>query len=112
MSTCAIRSSMAPSLVSSRERSALAEVLQGLARDPSGTDSTALRSRLDKKLAAMEERIEQALNTAPPGSDGTGIESEELYRLLGAYRGLSQAIIDVVESGAQIDWDALRESRF
>ena len=78
----------------------------------SGTDSTALRSRLDKKLAAMEERIEQALNTAPPGSDGTGIESEELYRLLGAYRGLSQAIIDVAESGAQLDWVALRESRF
>ena len=93
-------------------RSALAEVLQGLARDQSGADGSALRSRLDTKLAAMEERIAQVLNAAPPDSDSSQDESEELYRLLGAYRGLSQAIIDVVESGAQIDWDALRESRF
>jgi hypothetical protein len=93
-------------------RSALAEVLQGLARDPSGADGNALRSRLDTKLAAMEERIAQVLNAASPDSDASGIGSEEMYRLLGAYRGLSQAIIDVVESGAQIDWDTLRESRF
>jgi uncharacterized membrane protein YccC len=93
-------------------RSALVEVLQGLSRDPSGADGSALRSRLDTKLAAMEERIAEVLNAAPPDSDSSRDESEELYRLLGAYRGLSQAIIDVVESGAQIDWDALRESRF
>jgi uncharacterized membrane protein YccC len=93
-------------------RSALVEVLQGLSREPSSADGSALRSRLDSKLAAMEERIAQVLNAAPPDSDSSRDESEELYRLLGAYRGLSQAIIDVVESGAQIDWDALRESRF
>jgi hypothetical protein len=93
-------------------RGALAEVLQGLARDPSGADSSALRSRLDTKLGAMEEQIAKVLNAAPPDSDSSRDESEELYRLLGAYRGLSQAIIDVVESGAQVDWDALRESRF
>jgi hypothetical protein len=93
-------------------RGALAEILHGLAKGPIDADSDALRSRLDARMTAMEERIAQALNAAPLDSDASKVESEEMYRLLGAYRGLSQAIIDVVESGAQIDWDTLRESRF
>jgi hypothetical protein len=35
-----------------------------------------------------------------------------MYRLLGAHRGVSEALVESAEQAAAIDWAHLRESRF
>jgi len=39
-------------------------------------------------------------------------EGEHLYRLLGAYRGVSEAMVDSVGSAGDVDWDRWREPHF
>jgi hypothetical protein len=52
-----------------------------------------------------------ALNKAPESkvSDLTG---ENFYRLLGAYRGVSEALVNYVGSAGTIDWERWKEERF
>jgi hypothetical protein len=35
-----------------------------------------------------------------------------MHRLLGAYRGVSEALVEVTRRAARIDWAALGEPRF
>jgi hypothetical protein len=87
------------------------EILLALAEDPAGMDARALRARLDAKLEALEARIETALDTAP--RDGASTEElDNMYRLLGAYRGVSEALVDFALQAGAIDWPCLREARF
>jgi len=92
-------------------RLGIQEVLIALAEDPAGMDARALRSRLDAKLETLEARIETVLDTVPQGGTSTE-ELENMYRVLGAYRGLSDALVDLVQRAALIDWRAVREERF
>jgi hypothetical protein len=39
-------------------------------------------------------------------------EGENFYRLLGAYRGLSEALIEYANTAGGIGWEQWRESRF
>ena len=39
-------------------------------------------------------------------------EVKNMYRLLGAHRGLSEALVDFAKRVAPIDWASLREARF
>ena len=39
-------------------------------------------------------------------------DGEDFYRLIGAYRGLSEALIEYAGSAEGIDWKRWRESRF
>jgi len=39
-------------------------------------------------------------------------EAERAYRLLGAHRGLSEAVIAFAKQTVSIDWPRLREARF
>ena len=39
-------------------------------------------------------------------------EGEDLYRLLGAYRSVSEALVDYARAAGAIDWEPWREARF
>ena len=92
-------------------RLGIQEVLRRLAADPRSVQSALLRSRLDAELEALEARIQEALDSAPEGSVSYE-EGENMYRLLGAYRGVSEALVGVATSAGGIDWARLREARF
>jgi uncharacterized membrane protein YccC len=87
------------------------EAFRGLSMDPAAAPADALRERLTARLALLERRIEETLNKAGEGelSDRDG---ENFYRLLGAYRGLSEAAIEYAGTAEKIDWSRWQESRF
>jgi hypothetical protein len=54
------------------------------------------------------------MEAAPDKADQALVSDEErgnMYRLLGAYRGLSEAPVDLAERVTPIDWARLREAR-
>ncbi len=87
------------------------DTLQLLAADPGGAKHEVFRSRLEQRLARVEERIRETLDGAPQGQLSDQ-ESEDFYRLLNAYRGLSEAVVDYAGVGGGIDWSRWREDRF
>lgn len=92
-------------------RSGLVQIFARLAADPDAGDDADFRSRLDTKLARLEAQIEQVLNA--PESAGLSLrQAEQSYRLLGAHRGLSEAVISFARAAADIDWPRLREAHF
>jgi hypothetical protein len=100
---------LAPDMQSWRQ--GIQEVLRALDADPQGIDAPEQRARLDAKLATVEARIESVLSDAPAGA----VSAEEfvnMYRLLGAYRGVSESLVRLTEHAAAIDWERLREARF
>jgi len=87
------------------------QAFRRLSADPGAVDRTAFRARVDARLAGLEARMEAALDKADEGR----VSDEErgsMYRLLGAYRGLSEALVDVSERVTPMDWARLREARF
>ena len=87
------------------------ETFQRLSEDPTVGDREAFRTKLDMILDRLEERIKGALDKTSEGlfSDGDG---ENFYRLLGAYRGVSEALVNYAGSIGPIDWEQWREERF
>jgi len=86
-------------------------VLQGLAQNPAGAEGDALRARLDSVLERLDEKIKAALNTTAEGQFSEQ-DAESFYRLLGAYRGVSEALVDYAGNADAIDWESWREERF
>ena len=84
---------------------------QRLSGDPAVAERKVFRTRLDEALEHLEERIKVALSQAPEGQFSDQ-EAENFYRLLGAYRGVSEALIDYTENADVIDWTPWREERF
>ena len=52
----------------------------------------------------------RALIAAPEGSVSPE-EVDNMYPLLGAYRGVSEALLEFAQRAARIDWARLREER-
>jgi len=92
-------------------RLGIQSVLQELADDPAGAEGSALRARLDSVLERLEEKIKSALNKTADGQFSDQ-DAEEFYRLLGAYRGVSEALVDYAGNADAIDWEPWREERF
>ena len=84
---------------------------QRLAEGPAIGEQEALRSRLDGKLDQLETRIKDVLNKAPELQNSEQ-DAENFYRLLGAYRGVSEALVDYAGNADDIDWPRWREERF
>ena len=80
-------------------------------RDPAAASVDHLRERLSAKLEHLEGRIEETLNKVGEG-DISDLDGERFYRLLGAYRGLSDAVVAYAGVAQGIDWKRWRESRF
>jgi hypothetical protein len=87
------------------------ETFQSLAEDPAAGDRETFRRKLDGILDQLEERIKGALDNPHEGklSDLAG---ENFYRLLGAYRGVSEALVNYAGSADTIDWARWKEERF
>jgi uncharacterized membrane protein YccC len=88
-------------------RSKLQEVLLA---DVDGT-AEVLQDRLVTRLGHLETRIEETVNKATSG-EISGRDSENLYRLLAAYRGVSEAVVAYARAVSGIDWARWREPRF
>lgn len=87
------------------------EAFQRLSEDPTAGDREAFRTKLDGILGHLEARIKGALDQPSEGlfSDRDG---ENFYRLLGAYRGVSEALVNYAGNTGPIDWEQWREERF
>ncbi len=84
--------------------------LQQLSGDPS-FKMTLQRTGLDERLAALEKRIQQCLD----GEQGIGLSSSDqqnFYRLLSAYRGTSEALLDFAQQAASVEWKPWYQERF
>jgi hypothetical protein len=88
------------------------ETLRALSRDPTVTPAAEkLREGLAGILEHLERRIQETLDKAAEG-ELTDQDGERFYRLLGAYRGVSEAVSDYAGSAGDIDWRRWREARF
>jgi hypothetical protein len=87
------------------------ETFQYLAENPAAAAREDLRSKVDKVMDRLEERIEKALNKADQ-EQLKDLDRENFYRLLGAYRGVCEALINYAGHAGMIDWAQLKEERF
>jgi uncharacterized membrane protein YccC len=92
-------------------RTGLQDILYTLSQHPEGADFIDFRSRLDTMLEHLEGKIEKVLSGADQASVSTR-ESENSFRLLGAFRGVSEALVNFAKQASGIDWSRLREARF
>ncbi len=92
-------------------RHAFVELFARLSMKPDAEDDASLRSALDDMLERLEAKIEQVLNADQSQSWRPENEDKD-YQLLGAYRGLSEALVAYSRSSRDIDWSNLAQSRF
>jgi hypothetical protein len=78
---------------------------------PEAADFAKFRSR----VGAILERLEERIATAAAGEDQASLatcENENSLRLLGAFRSVSEALVNFSRQSGGIDWARLREARF
>jgi hypothetical protein len=92
-------------------RVSLQEIFERLATEPETEEFAGYQSGLNSKLERLEARIEEALDHADDRSISAE-EGENMYRMLGAHRGVSEALVDLSKQADDIDWALLREARF
>jgi hypothetical protein len=68
-------------------------------------------SDLKKRLMQMEKQVEIQLDEIT-GADLSSAEQESIYLLLGAYRGISHALLDFTKVADDVDWVPWYEERF
>ena len=92
-------------------RVGLQDIFCNLSQHPEAADFADFRSRLD----AMVERLEEQIEKAAAGEDQASLasrENENSIRLLGAFRGVSEELVNFARQSGGIDWARLRETRF
>jgi hypothetical protein len=87
------------------------ELLAQSATDPMTLDAKVLRPRLDRKLEQIEGLMERAIDEDPDFHAHQTL-NENSYRLLGAYRGLSESLVNFAQAARAVDWSRLEEPRF
>ena len=93
-----------------RWRVAVQEIFTQLAEKAKAVESASLQARLDAVLLRLEARVQEAL--AKVGDGVSAEESDNMYRLLGAHRGVSEALVDFASKSVGVDWNRLREQSF
>jgi len=79
-------------------------------RNPQAEPVAPLRQRLETGFIRLEKQIEEVVNRS--GGEVSREEGENFYRLLGGYRGISEAVLAYAGVAQDIDWSHLREERF
>ena len=79
-------------------------------RNPEAEPVAPLRQRLEEGIIRMEKQTEEVLNRA--GDELSLEEGENFFRLLGGYRGISEAVLAYAGIAQDIKWSLLREERF
>ena len=94
-------------------RLVIQEQLRLWAEDPdNAAQQTAdLKSRLDQRMARLEQKIE-ALFQSGDGQEIDPQHYENFYRLLGSFRGLSEAGLVFIAVARSMDWKTWQEDRF
>ena len=87
------------------------EIFHAWSRCLATASADALGESFAARLDQLERRIEETMNKAVEG-ELSDRDKERLYRLLGAYRGLSEAGLDYARTAEGINWRPWRESRF
>jgi uncharacterized membrane protein YccC len=87
------------------------QTFQRLSQDPTIGKQEAFRTRLNEIMKHLEARMRDTLDKTTDGQLGDRDE-ENFYHLLGAYRGVSEALVDYAGSTGGIDWARWREERF
>ncbi|MBT8330966.1 MAG: hypothetical protein KJP06_01435, partial [Deltaproteobacteria bacterium] len=59
----------------------------------------------------LEEKIAEAIRSVKEGQVGDA-ELENFYRILGAFKGLSESGVEYSLAAQGIDWKQLKEARF
>ena len=93
-------------------RSDLRDILILLRGDPGGLGAAACEGRVERARIALETSVTGAVET---GSEDGPLSEEavlDLYRLLGAYRGVLEAMGGVSESVQAVDGDNLPSGHF
>ncbi len=70
----------------------------------------ALKQRLEARFILLEKRVEEVVNQ--DGTEVNGKEGEDFFRLLGGYRGISEAALAYAGAAQVVNWDHWREERF
>ena len=81
-----------------------------LSGDPTVAQRDTFRAGLAAIMNRLEDRIHAALDKA--NDQLSEQEGENFYAMLGAYRGVSGALVDYAGSAGAIDWSRWREERF
>jgi len=92
-------------------RQAIEVLFRGWAEELAAESAGKLEKRLDAKLSTMETRINETFNRIEPDK----LKDEDyvnFYRLLGTYRGLSEALVEYVQLTQGINWTQWEEARF
>lgn len=92
-------------------RAGIVTTLGAWSSRPEAEPSAALSARLATRLAALEQRIDEAFEQADVGAL-SGPDIENFYRLLGGYRGVSEAAVAYAGTAGTIDWAQWREEVF
>jgi uncharacterized membrane protein YccC len=92
-------------------RVGLQDIFYNLSQNPEAADFADFRSRLDAMLERLEEQIKKAVAGEGQASIATR-EGENSIRLLGAFRGVSEELVNFSRRSSGIDWARLREARF
>jgi hypothetical protein len=82
-----------------------------LGSDPVSGDRETLRAGLDEIMGRLDARIREILDRADEGQVRAR-DGENVYRLLGAYRGVSESMVRYAGSTGAIKWEPWREERF
>ena len=84
---------------------------QCLSTDPTAGNSETFRAELDEIVKSLETRIEETLNTSSKVQLDPD-DRENVYRLLGAYRSVSEAMGDYMTGTDAIHWSRWQEEKF
>jgi len=92
-------------------RQAIEVLFRGWAGMLADESAGKLEKRLDAKVSTMEKRINETFNWIEPDK----LKDEDyvnFYRLLGSYRGLSEALVGYARLAQGINWTEWEEARF
>ncbi len=92
-------------------RRSVIEILRGMSDDPNAAAEADLRNRLSSTMQRLEEQIVASLDAATE-DQFTEQETSDFYRLLGAYRGVSEALVGFAGRARDIQWAPWHEERF
>ena len=89
------------------------EQLRLWAKDPAfaASQANAIRDRLVVRMSGLEAKIAETIRSVKEGQVGEA-ELENFYRILGAFKGLSESGIEYSLAAQGIDWGQLEEARF
>jgi len=82
-----------------------------LSTDPTAGDPASYHSRLCSIMAAMEQHIQSQVNALAKGQVSVQ-DGENFYRLLGAWRGVSEALVAYAGNTKPVKWTPWHEERF